>query len=104
MDHTKHKGSELSAQNQGEDEAIRAAEVRDGTVEVLTAGIHEKVRGVEHDDAADLFDDEEGVFQYTQAEARQVLWKLDLILLPMVGVPSASHSCCFEALAADLPT
>ena len=69
----------------GGDDAVRAAEYQSGTVEVFTTDIHEKTRGIEHDDAADLFDDEEGLFEYTQAEARRVLLKFDTILLPMVG-------------------
>lgn len=55
-----------------------------GTFEVFASAIEEKTRGVEHDDAAELFAGTGEVFQYTAREASRVRWKLDLILLVMV--------------------
>ncbi|CAK7214110.1 hypothetical protein SCUCBS95973_002026, partial [Sporothrix curviconia] len=60
------------------DEAAPVAVVVDGHVEVHTSETEEKTRGVEHDDAADLFVGESTVFEYTEEEAKRVLWKLDL--------------------------
>ena len=52
-------------------------------VEVRAFDIEEKTRGVEHDDAAELFAGEDA-FEYTPEEATKVLRKLDFVLLPMV--------------------
>ena len=84
MTHPEEKSPGLGTQDQGGDEAIRNTDTQRGTIEVLTAGIQEKTQHAQHDEAANLFDGEEGVFEYTQDEARKVLWKMDLILLPMV--------------------
>lgn len=68
------------------DEAVRAVTPIAGDVQVHAIDIAEKTRGVEHDDAAELFIGEGGVFEYTQDEAKRVLRKLDLILLPVMMI------------------
>lgn len=61
-----------------------SAHIHEHTVDINVSAIEEKTRGVEHDDAADLFAGESEVFEYTEEEATRVLRKLDFILLPMV--------------------
>ncbi|CAK7205807.1 hypothetical protein SEUCBS139899_008586 [Sporothrix eucalyptigena] len=68
------------------DESAPEVMPQPNNVEVRAIDIEEKTRGVEHDDAAELFVGEGGVFEYTQEEAKRVLLKLDLILLPVMMI------------------
>lgn len=54
--------------------------------EVHPTVLKETVPDQDYDDAVDLFaDDNAGfAFEYSAKEAKRVLWKLDLILLPLV--------------------
>ena len=84
METAKQENSATRGQAEYADESVRVAEGATGTIEVHTSTINEKTRGVEHDDAANLFEGDGGVFEYTQVEANRVRLKLDMILLPMV--------------------
>lgn len=84
MEQTKLENMASQRRAEYADESVRVAEDRGDTVEVHTSAINEKTRGVEHDDAANLFEGEGGVFEFTQVEASRVRLKLDMILLPMV--------------------
>lgn len=74
-------------------------ENRNGLHEVLQSDIEKTTRGVEHDDAADLFAGTGDVFEYTDAEAVKVRWKLDLILMSMMTFSYILSFCDKVALS-----
>ncbi len=73
------KGATISDDTIGQ--SAHQAPVEEG----FTSEFKEGVQRLDHDDAANLFAGSEDTFQYDDSEARRVRWKLDLILLPMVG-------------------
>lgn len=69
------------------------ASVQPGVTDSVVMDEKPHVLPAGHDDALEMFDGHPENFVFSSKESRRVLWKLDLILLPMVRLPFQGPGC-----------